>query len=196
MATVIVLALSPQAMAQARKPACPSSSTAHPGRGAHACARSRRTPKSGHSGKAHVRRQGHHSRHAAGKKKQTATNKATSLPAASRTVAVCEDGSGPVRAGDGSFSCEDGSEAACENGASATIARDGTRLVCGVGSSGGSGSAEPACEAASPPAQESDGSVSCAEGSAGTCEGSSGATLASEGSAPQCGAASSNRSAD
>src|ERR1700680_2479085 len=119
MATVIVLALSPQTMAQARKPACPSSSTAHPGRGAHACARSGHTPKSGRSGKAHARPKGHHSRHAAGNKKQTAKNRATSLPDASRTVAVCEDGSGPVRAGDGSFSCEDGSEAACENDASA-----------------------------------------------------------------------------
>ena len=167
-AAVVVLALSPQTMAQARKPACPSSSTGHPKRAPHSCARSGRTPKSPHKGKAHApsKVKGHHSRHAVVQKIQPTTTKNTTPPASTRqTEAICEDGSGPVRAGDGSFSCEDGSEAACEIGVSPTSSSDGPTFVCGGDSSGGSGSADVACEDGSAAAQASDGSFSCSEDS-------------------------------
>jgi hypothetical protein len=168
MAAVVVLALFPQTMAQARKPACPSSSTGHPKPVPHSCARSGRTPNSPHKGKAHARPKvkGHHSRHAAVKKIQPTTTKNMTPPASTRqTEATCEDGSDPVLAGDGSLSCEDGSEEACEIGVSSISPSEGPTFVCGGDSSAGSGSAGVACEDGSAAVQASDGSFSCAEDS-------------------------------
>jgi hypothetical protein len=167
MAAVVVLALSPQTMAQARKPACPSSSIAHPKRGVHACARSEHTSKSPHKGNAHARLKAnrHHAKHAVVNKRERATKNTTPSPSTRQTAAICDDGSVPVRAGDGSFSCEDDSEATCENGANPSTSSDGSTLVCGVDTSGDSGSTGVACEDGTAATQASDGSFSCAEDS-------------------------------
>lgn len=50
------------------------------------------------------------------------------------TAARCEDGSAPTRTGEGSFSCEDGSEPECEDGATPTPAPGGQGLLCPVSS--------------------------------------------------------------
>jgi hypothetical protein len=59
------------------------------------------------------------------------------------TPAICEDESAPLQVGDGSYSCEDGSEPECEDGSSPTLSSAST-LVC---------VAPPATE---PPAEEFD----------------------------------------
>jgi hypothetical protein len=95
------------------------------------------------------------------------TPKASSPVSPALAAAYCEDGSAPVRAGDGSFSCDDGSEAECEDGSTPTVSRNGKSLVCpvaiepeagwseecevsaGCGAETSSTSSEPACEAPS-----------------------------------------------
>lgn len=55
-----------------------------------------------------------------------------SSPASSSGLpeAVCLDGNTPLLSGDGSFSCQDGSEPTCEPGASAAPSSDGSVLLC------------------------------------------------------------------
>jgi hypothetical protein len=48
----------------------------------------------------------------------------------STTPASCEDGSAPVAADGGSFSCGDGSEPTCEDWATPTPAANGKSLIC------------------------------------------------------------------
>lgn len=49
---------------------------------------------------------------------------------ADSSSAVCEDESAPVRAGDGSYSCDDGSEPLCQDGAMPTFSNNGSTLIC------------------------------------------------------------------
>ncbi|HEY4894688.1 MAG TPA: hypothetical protein VII01_01245 [Solirubrobacteraceae bacterium] len=70
--------------------------------------------------------------------------------------ALCEDGSSPAGAANGSFECRGGSEPACENGAEPTQPAGSTTLLCPASSAGessdaGEGECEEACTAA--PAQ-------------------------------------------
>jgi hypothetical protein len=62
--------------------------------------------------------------------------------------AVCEDGNAPVLGAEGSFSCEDGSEPLCENGATPKRSSDGKSLVCAVASEPEASGGEAQCEEA------------------------------------------------
>jgi hypothetical protein len=62
--------------------------------------------------------------------------------------AVCENGSAPVLGAEGSFSCEDGSEPLCENGATPKRASNGKSLQCAVASEPEASGGETQCEEA------------------------------------------------
>jgi hypothetical protein len=125
-AAVALFGLFPPTIAQARKATCSSLSAGHPKRAA-ACTQSRHRSKA--NARPKPRAKGHHSKHATTKTKPNKTGTPSpKLP--SPVAAVCEDGSGPVRASDGSFSCNDGSEPACEGDSSPVISRNGLTLVC------------------------------------------------------------------
>jgi hypothetical protein len=80
-------------------------------------------------------------------------------------AARCENGSVPTSVGEGSFSCEDGSEPECENGATPTPSSDGTTLLCSPGSEREAGASEPECE------ENEEAETSCTgEPSAQACE--------------------------
>jgi hypothetical protein len=136
MATVaVLLTLTPQTLAQARKAACSSSTTSHAKRSAHACAQSKRTSKSSHKSKthSHPKGNGHHVKHGVKPASPTKSAIGAKAPAAtSLTPATCEDSSAPVRAGDGSFSCDDESEPGCESGSAPTLSSDRSTLICNV----------------------------------------------------------------
>jgi hypothetical protein len=129
-AALTLLAFSSQSLAQARKGACPSSSPAHVRHVPRACAQSKRTSKPSHKGEAQARSRvkGHHVNHAAARKHAAdgqPAKKTTKPPAAASQIpAICEEGSAPVRAGDGSFSCGDESEPTCEDGSEPTLTSD------------------------------------------------------------------------
>jgi hypothetical protein len=122
-----------QTFAQTRKAACTSSAVhTKAKRAARACT------QSSHKGK-------HKPRHAAKGHTKHASSKTSSKRgsgSAALIPASCEDGSVPVRAGDGSFSCADGSEPECENGASPTASHNGRSLLCPVPAELTSGSSE------------------------------------------------------
>jgi hypothetical protein len=105
-----------QTLAQARKLTCVSA-TAHTRakHDAHGCVRSL------HKHKAH---------HPTGRHAKHALTKAPGEVTPATTPAACEDGSAPIPAGDGSFSCGDGSEPECEDGSAPTRSADGNSLVC------------------------------------------------------------------
>jgi hypothetical protein len=72
----------------------------------------------------------------------------TGAPAAGTVEpALCEGGQTPVRAANGTFSCSDGSEPECEDGATPKTSRKGNSLVCPVASEPESGSSTAECEA-------------------------------------------------
>ena len=121
-----------QTLAQTRKLTCVSA-TAHTRakHGAHGCTRSAHKRKTHHSTTRHTG-------HALAKTPQEVT------PAT--TPAACEDGSAPVQASDGSFSCGDGSEPECEEGSAPTLSADGKSLVCLLPSEGEFESGEAECE--------------------------------------------------
>jgi hypothetical protein len=124
-----------QTLAQTRKPACSTSAHAKK-HGAHACA-----PPS-HKVKADTRHAGkHHTKHTTKK-----TGKAGTPASQAAVAAQCEDGSAPVRASDGSFSCDDGSEPECESGATPTPSRSGKSLLCPVAAESESVTSEAECE--------------------------------------------------
>jgi len=195
-----LLALSPQAMAQAHSAACTSSVTAHPKRGAHACTRAAGTSSSRKS-KTHARSKakGHHSKHAKkhkrkAKAKAKAKKHATSA-AKSPTPAVCEDGSAPVNDGGGVFTCADESEPMCSNGSTPVLSSNRASLVCGVNASG-SGSTEATCEDGSAPVRASDGSFFCDDESQPVCEDGSTPVVSSSGLTLVCAGESSDSGAN
>lgn len=93
--------------------------------------------------------------------------------------AVCEDGSAPIRAGDGSFSCVDESQPVCENGSVPTPSSSGTTLLCGAEPSDDSGVTEVTCEDGTAPVLGGDGYYSCVGSSGPGCEGTTVPTLSS-----------------
>lgn len=189
---VVLLALSPQAIAQARGASCPSSSSAR-SEPAHACAHAKRASKAAHKGKTHGRSKtkGHH-KHAKkkGKGKTKAARKRAASAAGAMSPAVCEDGSAPVDGGGGSFTCADESEPACSNGAVPELSKSGTTLVCPA-EAGDSGSPEAVCEDGSAPVRAGDGSFSCDDESLPVCEDGSVPVPSSSGSTLVCGGESS-----
>src|SRR5262249_28200721 len=64
-------------------------------------------------------------------------------PAPKLTPAVCEDGSAPARTASGSFSCEDGSAPACEDGSEPVRPSSSSAPMCRVPKE----EPQPACEA-------------------------------------------------
>ena len=118
-----------QTLAQAHKAACLNAAHAKTKHGVHACTQSTHKPK-------------RHAKHSSKKKTRKKTDKALQ----STVPAHCEDASLPVRASDGSFSCDDGSEPECEDGATPTPSRNGKSLVCAVLSEGEAGASEAECE--------------------------------------------------
>jgi hypothetical protein len=106
-----------QSLALAHKTSCSAASarvtTKHAGR---SCTRN------GH------KRKHHHASRRDGKHLPAETPAA----AAQNPPAACEDGSAPLRASDGSFSCADGSEPECEDGTIPTRSSNGKRLLCPI----------------------------------------------------------------
>jgi hypothetical protein len=142
---MLLLALSPQTVAQAHEA------------GSRA--------KAQHS---HAKLKKHHAKHTAGKKVKGRHPKLSASEA--RTAAICEDGSSPTPAGEGSFSCGDGSQPACENDATPTLSSDNSTLICGVPErKSTAGGADSACEDGSEPVLMGKGSFSCDDGSEPAC---------------------------
>jgi hypothetical protein len=148
-----------QTLAQTHKAPCSSSAaraeTAK--RATHPCATHKTKDKTKTKGK-----------HAAKR-----THRSSSAPA---IRASCEDGTAPVPSG-GSFSCEDGSEPQCIDGATPKASRDGKLLLCPVASEGEAGSGEAECEE-----EELECAASGGPGEE-ACEASSSAAMACEGEA-------------
>jgi hypothetical protein len=155
-----------QTLAQTRKATCPT--TASRGKAKSntaACDKSRHKRK----GK----------RHDAGKHPaKHATAKLPNGVSPATVEAFCEDGSAPVRAHDGSFSCEDGSEPLCEDGATPVRSKNGTRLVCHIFSEEEASAAEVECEEAESSTCEADSGtgeepceVSASDSTGAVCEG-------------------------
>jgi hypothetical protein len=103
-----------------------------------------------------------------------------------QSEALCEDGSAPIRAGDGSFSCDDESMPVCEDGSTPTPSSSGSTLVCGPESSDDSGATEVGCEEGTIAVQASDGSYSCVGSSEPGCEAPPAPQLSSERWVPLC----------
>jgi hypothetical protein len=162
-ALAALLTLPARTLAQGHKAACSTHSATH------AKARTHTSTCPSHKGK--------HARHGSGRRR-TAKPHAKSKPAPRlQTPALCEDESIPVRAANGGFSCDDGSEPGCEDGSNPVrsghalecqISPPGSEPACaeeGAASSCQGGSDEPVCEDGSAPATAGDGSSSCDDGS-------------------------------
>lgn len=163
-AFVVALLGPAQTLAQTRKTACPTSAT-H-GKKKHAA----RCTQASHKGKSQTRRARHHAKLAPAKK----TSQTSTPAAASVEPARCEGGQTPVRAADGTFSCSDGSEPECEDGATPTPSHKGKSLVCPVSSEAESSSTAVECEeeelACSTAAGEQPCETSGSDGSSFSCE--------------------------
>ncbi len=145
-----------QTLAQTRKPACQTTAHAKAKHVTHACARPSHKSKTRRTAK-------HSSKHTSGKTTSGLPGTAASVPA------QCENGSAPVRAS-GSFTCSDGSEPECEDGADPTASRNGRSLLCPALQEVEPTSAEAECE---------EEGLECTSLDSGTgekgCEGSAGA---------------------
>ncbi len=134
LALVVTLLGPAQTLAQTRKPCSTGQSkTKHAGR---ACSQASRQGKKKH----HSSR--HHGKHAPAEK----TSQTGAPAAASVEPALCEGGQTPVRAANRTFSCSDGSQPECEDGATPTASRKGNSLVCVVPSEPESSSSAAECE--------------------------------------------------
>jgi hypothetical protein len=194
--TIASLALSAGAVAQARKPACSSSASAHRRRGAHACTQVSRKPKA-HT---HSKVKGHNAKHRAkrtAKKLAHRRTKATkkvrrTAPTSSQTRAKCEDGSLPVRVSTNYFVCGDGSDPTCEGAAYPIVSGNGASLLCNgpqkhasSSTAATAGTPEALCEDGSAPFR-SGGSFACANGLEPACEEGFSLVLSSDGTSLEC----------
>ena len=135
-----------ETLAQTHKPTCQSSAHARK-RSARACT------QPSHKVRAQTRRAPKH--HPKRKSKKTSKS---GTPTVHAVAAQCEDGSAPVQSAEGSFSCGDGSEPQCENGASPTPSHNGKSLLCPVSTEAEAGAGETECE-------EEDEALGCTPGS-------------------------------
>jgi hypothetical protein len=148
LALAIALLGPSETFAESHKPTC-SSSHAKARHAARACPRAARKTRTRSTAKRRVKR----SHTKTGTKRTSRGSKARQF-----VPAVCDDGSAPVVGAEGSFSCEDGSEPLCEDGATPTRSSNGKSLVCAVSSeSEASGEAE--CEE-----QEAEEGLGCSAG--------------------------------
>ena len=134
---LLVTLLGPaQTLAQTRKPCSTSTTRSKTKHTARACPQSSRGGKKTH----HSSR--HHAKLAPAKKTSP-----TSTPTShSLLPARCESGEAPVRLANGTFSCSDGSEPECEDGATPTASRKAHSLVCPVSGESESSSTATECE--------------------------------------------------
>ena len=137
LALVVTLLGPAQTLAQTRKTCSTPAGQAKTKRAARTCSQSARRGK---KKKRHSRR--HQAKFAPAKK----TSQTSGPAAASVEPARCEGGQTPVHAANGSFSCSDGSEPECEDGATPIASRKCNSLVCPVSSEGESSSSAAECE--------------------------------------------------
>ncbi len=183
-----------QSIAQAHKPSC--ASPAHAAHGLHACILPRRVSKSAHKhsrAHAHPTTKGHHPRRVAATHrkatkrasvKRAAAPPAKSPSAAKPVPATCADGNRPTAAGSELFTCDDGSEPACEDGTYPAQSSNGSTLLCDA--PGKPPAIEATCEDGSHPAPVGDEMFTCDDESEPTCEDGSEPTLSADGSALVC----------
>ena len=114
-AAILLVGSADAPAAKTPKTSCVSRSSAKAKHNTHRAA----CPVRKHKGRAKVKR--HRAKHAL-KAKQHTTTAATS--------ALCDNGTEPQSAGNGAFSCADGSEPGCESGLEAAPSASGSTLVC------------------------------------------------------------------
>ncbi|MCW3018721.1 MAG: hypothetical protein JWN10_1029 [Solirubrobacterales bacterium] len=165
LALVVTLLGPAQTLAQTRKACSTPTSRSKTKHAARSCPKSsRRSKKTRHSSK-------HHAKGTPARK----TSQTSAPAAASVEPARCEGGQTPVRGSGGTFSCGDGSEPECEDGATPTPSHKGTRLVCPV-------STEAEAESSSTAAECEEEELGCSAGAGEQpCE-----TSGSDGSSFSC----------
>jgi hypothetical protein len=182
-AIAVLLALPCNAIAKTRKGRC-SSSTAHLKHAGHACSSHRHKAAIRHTGK------GRHAVHrgsAPSAKARTAPRRRPGSGAASG-AATCEDG---TEAAPGSVTCANGGEAICEDGSSPVRTGEGGDVVCPPSSEAEAGTSEPACEengtgpCGSSEASANARAASCLDGKL-VQPAVSGHSFCSDGSGPSC----------
>lgn len=124
------------AFARAHKPSCHGATAHAEAREARSCPTHSHKPKGATKGEGG---KGKHGKHLVKKASPDPSSPATQ-------PATCEDGSSPVPGPAGSFSCRDGSEPECEDGAAPVAARSATTLVCPATGEEGPESEEGECE--------------------------------------------------
>lgn len=82
------------------------------------------------AGKSHCTKRKAHKHHSAAHRTKKTAGKKTAVPSVALTPAVCEDGSLPSHAGGGTYTCEDGSEPACEDGDAPTRTKATSAPMC------------------------------------------------------------------
>ena len=179
-AATLLLVLCSQATARAHGATCPSSSVHRVTRGASPCGRSGRRSRV----RAHARAKRHHAKHKIRKAKRSKRRTAKPPAVTGRVGAVCEDGTAPILAADGSLSCQDGSEPTCEDGAGAVPSGDGSALVCDTALARSLPAAT--CEDGTAPVLTGEAFFSCRDGSEPRCEAGGGAVPSSDGSVLVC----------
>jgi len=129
--TVLCAALlgAPQSLASARHSGCRASASAHGGSRRSSTADAARACTHTDKGRGHHAAKPHRKhRRTKGKGHRRSSHQRSDL----FTPALCADGTAPTSLGEGSFSCDDGSEPGCKDGATPVIAADGASLVCAV----------------------------------------------------------------
>jgi hypothetical protein len=86
-----------------------------------------------------------HHKHARGSLKRRAARHAKGRRSHAAVKARCENGSAPTLLGEGSFSCDDGSQPECDNGATPTPGANQV-LLCPVLGESEAAAGEPTCE--------------------------------------------------
>ncbi|MHB8234081.1 MAG: hypothetical protein ACYDHT_05440 [Solirubrobacteraceae bacterium] len=102
----------------------------------------------------------------------------------SQTPAVCEDGSSPALSSEG-FSCADGSEPSCANGAEPVPAEKSSTAVCPTTPGGTVNWSEAECADGSTPTMALGGGYACEDGSQPVCQDGS-APVSSDSSTLSC----------
>jgi hypothetical protein len=187
---VALVALPARSLAQTRNDSCTTaaSATTHRGHQARSCAPARHTGAEASiktKAKSKPRRHRHH--HARRSKKGARRRRRTihGTPEASQAAPTCQDGSAPSPAGNGTFTCDDGSQPTCQDGIAPVVAEGGSKLVCVAAAAAGEPGSEPVCEDGSLPALVT-GSYACDDGSEPECEAGSAPVQSSEGSLLTC----------
>jgi hypothetical protein len=158
---------------------CSSTAAAHAKQHVRAC------PARHGTARAHAKAKGHHAKHNHSKKKKKAKPETAHTPAPVLRPATCEDGTAPKPAAEGEYTCGDGSEPVCANGAEPTAKHSGARLLCPA--KPGTEFSEANCEDGSSPERVAPGSAfSCEDGSQPSCEDGSQPKLSDDGSMHVC----------